>query len=138
MADADILLNVEGVKATYNHTIRALSEVSLTVKRGEIVALLGANGAGKTTTLKAISNLLPAERGQIVAGRIRFGAIDVTTASPATLVRAGLVQVLEGRQCFRTLTVEENLISGGLGRSATRSEITTDLEKIYGWFPRLR
>ncbi|MFT4180919.1 MAG: ABC transporter ATP-binding protein [Rhizobium sp.] len=138
MVDADILLSVEGVKATYNHTIRALSEVSLTVQRGEIVALLGANGAGKTTTLKAISNLLPAERGQIVAGRIRFGAIDVTTASPAALVRAGLVQVLEGRHCFRTLSVEENLISGGLGRSATRSEIAADLEKIYSWFPRLK
>ncbi len=138
MADADILLSVEGVRATYNHTITALTDVSFTVKRGEIVALLGANGAGKTTTLKAISNLLPAERGQIVTGGIRFGAIAVTTASPAALVRAGLVQVLEGRHCFRTLTVEENLISGGLGRSATRSEITADLEKIYAWFPRLK
>ncbi|MFK0166412.1 ABC transporter ATP-binding protein [Rhizobium sp. NPDC090279] len=138
MVDADILLSVEGVKATYNHTIRALSAVSLTVKRGEIVALLGANGAGKTTTLKAISNLLPAERGQIAAGHVRFGEIDVTTTSPAALVRAGLVQVLEGRHCFRSLTVEENLISGGLGRSATRSEIAVDLEKIYAWFPRLK
>ncbi|WP_037382542.1 ABC transporter ATP-binding protein [Sinorhizobium americanum] len=138
MAEADILLTVEDVKATYNHAIRALDGVSLTLKRGEIVALLGANGAGKTTALKAVSNLLPAERGQIVAGRIRFGELDVAAVSPDALVRAGLVQVLEGRHCFRSLTVEENLVSGGIGRSAKRGEIAADLERIYAWFPRLK
>ncbi|OAP38265.1 ABC transporter ATP-binding protein [Sinorhizobium glycinis] len=138
MADVETLLAVEGVKATYNHAIRALDGVSFTLKRGEIVALLGANGAGKTTTLKAVSNLLPAERGQVVAGRIRFGELDVAAAAPAALVRAGLVQVLEGRHCFRSLTVEENLVSGGIGRSAKRAEIAADLERVYAWFPRLK
>ncbi|MGO4449806.1 ABC transporter ATP-binding protein [Phyllobacterium sp. TAF24] len=138
MADKDLLLLVDGVSAIYNHAITALQGVSLTVGQGEIVALLGANGAGKTTTLKAISNLLPAERGQITAGSIRFGGRDVTTRAPADLVRSGLVQVLEGRHCFRNLTVEENLITGGIGRSAGRSEISSDLEQIYVQFPRLK
>ncbi len=138
MADNDLLLVVDDVRATYNHAITALQGVSLTVERGEIVALLGANGAGKTTTLKALSNLLPAERGQISAGSIHFDGRDVSTTAPADLVRSGLVQVLEGRHCFRNLTVEENLITGGIGRSARRSEISSDLEKIYVQFPRLK
>lgn len=138
MAQENALLAVAGVKATYNHAITALDGVSFTLARGEILALLGANGAGKTTALKAISNLLPAERGQMVSGSIRFEGLDVTRTSPANLVRAGLVQVLEGRHCFRSLTVEENLVSGGLGRSSTRAEIAQDLEKVYAHFPRLR
>ncbi|CAN7656859.1 ABC transporter ATP-binding protein [Pararhizobium sp. LjRoot255] len=138
MALDNALLAVSGLKATYNHAITALDSISFTLARGEILALLGANGAGKTTTLKAISNLLPAERGQIVSGNIRFEGIDVTGTSPANLVRAGLVQVLEGRHCFRSLTVEENLVSGGLGRSSTRAEIAEDLEKVYARFPKLK
>lgn len=132
------LLAVDGLKATYNHAIAALDGVSFTLARGEILALLGANGAGKTTTLKAASNLLSAERGQIVSGSIRFDGLDVARTSPADLVRAGLVQVLEGRHCFRSLTVEENLVSGGLGRSGTRAEIAEDIEKVYAHFPRLK
>ncbi|BAI75226.1 branched-chain amino acid transport system ATP-binding protein (plasmid) [Azospirillum sp. B510] len=134
----ETLLSLDGVEATYNHAIRALSGVSLSVRTGEIVALLGANGAGKTTALKALSGLLPAERGQIAAGSIVYDGEDVTRRSPAELVRAGLVQVLEGRHCFRSLTVEDNLIVGGqvrgLGRIAQRSE----LDRIYALFPRLR
>ena len=133
-----VLLAVDGLKATYNHAVMALDGVSFTLARGEILALLGANGAGKTTTLKAVSNLLPAERGQIAAGSVRFQAVNVARTSPADLVRAGLAQVLEGRHCFRSLTVEENLISGGLGRSSTRGEIAEDLEKVYAHFPRLK
>jgi len=132
------LLAVDGLKATYNHAITALDGVSFTLARCEILALLGANGAGKTTTLKALSNLLPAERGQIVSGSIRFEGLDVARTSPTGLVRAGLVQVLEGRHCFRSLTVEENLVSGGLGRSSSRTEIAEDLEKVYAHFPRLK
>ncbi|MBY5399833.1 MULTISPECIES: ABC transporter ATP-binding protein [Rhizobium] len=132
------LLAVDGLKATYNHAITALDGVDIHLARGEILALLGANGAGKTTTLKALSNLLPAERGQVVSGSIRFDGLDVLRTSPGTLVRAGLVQVLEGRHCFRSLTVEENLISGGLGRGSTRAEIAGDIEKVYAHFPRLR
>ncbi len=132
------LLTVEDLHATYNHAITALHGVTLSLDRGEILAILGANGAGKTTTLKAVSNLLPAERGQVLAGQILFEGRDVTREAPASLVRLGLVQVLEGRHCFKTLTVEENLISGGLGRSASSAEIAVDLEKIYTHFPRLR
>jgi branched-chain amino acid transport system ATP-binding protein len=138
MAAKDVLLSVDGVKATYDGAITALHGVSFTLKRGEILALLGANGAGKTTTLKAISNLLPAERGAITAGSIRYEGRDVTALKPAELVRAGLVQVLEGRHCFRNLTIEENLISGGIGRSGSRAEIVGDLERIYTYFPRLK
>ncbi|MBY3469016.1 ABC transporter ATP-binding protein [Rhizobium laguerreae] len=138
MALETTLLAVDDLKATYNHAITALDGVGFHLARGEILALLGANGAGKTTTLKALSNLLPAERGQVVSGSIRFDGLDVLRTSPAALVRAGLVQVLEGRHCFRSLTVEENLVSGGLGRSGTRAEIAEDIEKVYTHFPRLK
>jgi branched-chain amino acid transport system ATP-binding protein len=131
-------LVVDDVHATYNHAIRALSGVSLEVRSGEIVALLGANGAGKSTTLKAVSNLLPAERGQITQGCITFEGRDVTTRPTADHVRRGLVQVLEGRHCFRTLTVEENLVTGALGRDAKRGETARDLARIYEIFPRLK
>lgn len=132
------LLVIEEVEATYNHAIVALRGVSLSVHRGEIRALLGANGAGKTTTLKAVSHLLPAERGQITRGHVRFDGEIVEQTSPADLVRRGLVQVLEGRHCFRSLTVEENLLTGALGRSSSRAEAQADLEKVYAFFPRLK
>lgn len=135
---ATTLLTATNVEAAYSNAIVALHGVNLTLAKGKILALLGANGAGKTTTLKAISNLLPAERGRVTAGDIRFASHDVTKTSTADLVRAGLVQVLEGRHCFRSLTVEENLITGGLGRSGTRADINSDLERIYGYFPRLK
>ncbi|MBY5544766.1 ABC transporter ATP-binding protein [Rhizobium leguminosarum] len=138
MALETTLLAVDDLKATYNHAITALDGVGFHLARGEILALLGANGAGKTTTLKALSNLLPAERGQVVSGSIRFDGLDVLRSSPAALVRFGLVQVLEGRHCFRSLTVEENLVSGGLGRGSTRAEIAEDIEKIYTHFPKLK
>ncbi|RWX63572.1 ABC transporter ATP-binding protein [Mesorhizobium sp. M2A.F.Ca.ET.039.01.1.1] len=137
MPGNDVILVVDNVHATYNHAITALHGVSFELRRGEILALLGANGAGKSTTLKAVSNLLPAERGQINAGAVRFEGDDVLQRKPGDLVRAGLVQVLEGRHCFKSLTVEENLVSGGIGRSGRRAEISHDLERIYGLFPRL-
>jgi branched-chain amino acid transport system ATP-binding protein len=138
MSDKPILLEVKSVQAVYSQTIQALSGVSFSVRSGEILAILGSNGAGKTTTLKAVSNLLPAERGQITSGSILFEGRSVLSRSPANLVRDGLVQVLEGRHCFKSLTVEENLISGGLGRGGSRSEIAVDLERIYLSFPRLK
>src|ERR1700689_4120193 len=137
MADAP-LLQIAAVEAVYDNAIVALHDVSLTVRQGEIFALLGNNGAGKTTTLKAVSNLLPAERGAITKGEVRFADIEVKRAKPSDLVRHGLVQVLEGRHCFRSLTVEENLIAGALGRSSTRRETAADLERVYGYFPRLK
>jgi branched-chain amino acid transport system ATP-binding protein len=138
MPQSDSLLEITAVEAVYDHAIVALHEVSLRVHQGEILALLGANGAGKTTTLKALSNLLPAERGAITKGQIRFLGLDVKRAKPSKLVRRGLVQVLEGRHCFRSLTVEENLITGALGRGSSRREAAADLERIYVYFPRLK
>jgi len=135
---SDMLLSVEALAATYHHAIRALSGVSLAVRRGEIVALLGANGAGKSTTLKAISNLLHAERGQITEGQIHFDGFAVASISSADLVRRGLVPVLEGRHCFHSLTVEENLITGAIGRDARRGEISGDLDRVYGLFPSIK
>ena len=137
MSDRSNLLVVDAISAIYHHAISALHGVSLAVKQGEIRAILGANGAGKTTTLKAISNILSAERGQITAGRITFDGLDVTKTRPSDLVRAGLVPVLEGRHVFKSLTVEENLTTGGLGRGSTRAEIAADLERVYALFPSL-
>jgi branched-chain amino acid transport system ATP-binding protein len=138
MSLPELLLEIRAIEAVYDHAIVALHDVSLRLRQGEILALLGANGAGKTTTLKAVSNLLPAERGDITKGEIRFAGVDVKHAKPSVLVRQGLVQVLEGRHCFRSLTVEENLIAGGLGRSSSRREVAADLERVYGYFPRLK
>ncbi|MGV7215763.1 ABC transporter ATP-binding protein [Bradyrhizobium sp. UFLA05-112] len=135
---SDILLSLEGVAATYNHVVRAVNEVSFAVRRGEIVAVLGANGAGKSTTLQAISGLLPARRGQVTAGRINFDGRDIVSASPAKLVRSGIVPVLEGRHCFRSLTVEENLVTGAIGRDAKSRVIRAGLDEIYELFPRLK
>ncbi|RWE72696.1 ABC transporter ATP-binding protein [Mesorhizobium sp.] len=138
MPGNDVILAVDNIHATYNHAITALHGVSFEIRQGEMLALLGANGAGKTTTLKAVSNLLPAERGQVNSGTIRYDGGDVSRRKPGDLVRAGLVQVLEGRHCFKSLSVEENLVSGGIGRSGSRAEINRDLERIYAYFPRLR
>lgn len=133
-----VVLDVQSIQATYSQTIRAVNGVTLTVREGEMLAVLGSNGAGKTTTLRAISNLLPAERGQVTSGTITFDGRDVLNRKPADLVRAGLVQVLEGRHCFKSLSVEENLVSGGLGRGSGQADIARDLEAVYDIFPRLR
>ncbi|WCM92542.1 ABC transporter ATP-binding protein [Acidovorax sp. NCPPB 2350] len=132
------LLRLEDVHAHYRGAIAALQGVSLDVRAGEIHALLGANGAGKSTALRAVSNLLPALRGQVTRGRITFDGHDVLRASPDALVRRGLVPVLEGRHCFPSLTIEENLITGGLGGGASRARLAQDLERVYAAFPRLR
>ncbi len=137
MSFPEVLLSIDNVAAVYGGAVLALHDVSLKVHLGEIVALLGANGAGKSTTLKAISNLLPAERGQVTSGSIRFEDHDLTRTPASALVRLGLVPVLEGRHVFRALTVEENLVTGALGRDSSRSETRTDLERVYALFPRL-
>jgi branched-chain amino acid transport system ATP-binding protein len=112
--------------------------VSLAVPEGGIVALLGANGAGKTTTLKAISNLLKAERGEVTKGTITYRGERVEQLNPAELVKRGVIQVMEGRHCFGHLTVEDNLLTGAYTRKASRSEIRADVEKVYAFFPRLK
>jgi branched-chain amino acid transport system ATP-binding protein len=131
------LLTFSNVEAVYSGAIVALHGVDLIVPEGRIIAVLGSNGAGKTTLLKAASNLLPAERGKVTAGQIKYLGQEVSRVSPSDHVRAGLVQVLEGRHCFRSLTVEENLLTGALGRSSSRAETRADLDKVYALFPRL-
>jgi branched-chain amino acid transport system ATP-binding protein len=135
---APALLEVNGIEVIYNHVILVLKGVSLTVPEGGIVALLGANGAGKTTTLKAVSNLLHAERGEVTKGSIQFRSERVERLNPSELVKRGVIQVMEGRHCFAHLTVEENLLTGAYTRGVSRSEIRLDLERVYGFFPRLK
>ena len=130
------VLSVNGIEVIYNHVILVLKGVSLDVSEGGIVALLGANGAGKTTTLKAISNLLRAERGEVTKGHISFRGERIDQLSPSELVRRGICQVMEGRHCFAHLTVEENLLTGAFTRG--RADLRGDLEKVYGYFPRLK
>jgi branched-chain amino acid transport system ATP-binding protein len=132
------LLAVNGIEVIYNHVILVLKGVSLAVPAGGIVAILGANGAGKTTTLRAISNLLRGERGDVTKGSITFRNERVDQLSPSDLVKRGVVQVMEGRHCFAHLTVEENLLTGAYTRKVTRGEIAADLEKVYAYFPRLK
>ena len=131
-------LSVNNVEVIYDHVILVLKGVSLEVARGKIVALLGANGAGKTTTLKAISNLLRAERGDVTKGSIEFDGERVERLTPAELVRRGVCQVMEGRHCFQHLTIEENLLTGAFSRKVGRAELKNDLEKVYNYFPRLK
>jgi branched-chain amino acid transport system ATP-binding protein len=131
------LLSVNNIEVIYDHVILVLKGVSLKVEEGRIVALLGANGAGKTTTLKAISNLLRSERGEVTKGHIEYRQQRVDRLTPWELVRLGVVQVMEGRHCFQHLTVEENLLTGAFTRSSNRIEIREDLDKVYQYFPRL-
>src|SRR5213592_1045005 len=131
-------LSVNNIEVVYSSVILVLKGVSLTVPRGGIVALLGANGAGKTTTLKAISNLLHAERGEVTKGTIEYRGERVDQLTPNELVRRGVCQVMEGRHCFQHLTVEENLLTGAFTRKGGRAEIAAALEKVYHYFPRLK
>ena len=131
------ILSVNNIEVVYDHVILVLKGVSLAVARGDIVALLGCNGAGKSTTLKAISNLLSAERGEVTKGSIVFDGEEVHARSPNELVRRGCIQVMEGRHCFGHLSVEENLLTGAYTRSGGAA-IRRDLDLVYSYFPRLK
>jgi len=133
-----VALSINNIEVIYDHVILVLRGVSLDVPEGGIVALLGANGAGKTTTLKAISNLLRAERGDVTKGTIEYRGERIDRLTPNDLVRRGVCQVMEGRHCFAHLTVEENLLTGAFTRRGPRSEIAASLDKVYHYFPRLR
>src|SRR5258705_5629310 len=132
------MLSVNNIEVVYDRVLLVLKGVSLTVPRGGIVALLGANGAGKTTTLKAISNLLRAERGEVAKGTILFDGAEVHALTPNELVRRGCIQVMEGRHCFAHLSVEENLLTGAYTRRDGKAAIKQDLELVYSYFPRLK
>ena len=131
-------LAINNIEVIYDHVILVLKGVSLSVPEGGIVALLGANGAGKTTTLKAISNLLHAERGEVTKGTIEFKGARIDKLTPNQLVRMGVCQVMEGRHCFQHLTIEENLLTGAFTRSISRAELKAELERVYHYFPRLK
>jgi len=137
-AQAAPLLNVNNIEVIYDHVILVLKGVSLELHKGGIVALLGANGAGKTTTLKAISNLLRAERGEVTKGSIEAMGVRVDNMTPNELVKRGIIQVMEGRHCFEHLTVEENLLTGAYTRRDGRAAVAESLEKVYHYFPRLK
>jgi branched-chain amino acid transport system ATP-binding protein len=130
------MLSVNGIEVIYNHVILVLKGVSLSVPEGGIVALLGGNGAGKTTTLRAVSNLLKGERGEVTKGSIEYLGQRIENLTPADLVRRGVVQVMEGRHCFAHLTVEDNLLTGAYTRSG--AETRDGLERVYQYFPRLK
>ena len=131
------LLEVHGIEVIYHHVILVLKGVSLQVPERGIVALLGGNGAGKTTTLRAISNLLHGERGEVTKGSIALRGEPIHNLSPAALVQRGVVQVMEGRHCFAHLTIEENLLTGAYTRR-NKAEIAATLDKVYNYFPRLK
>ena len=132
------ILSVNNIEVIYNHVVLVLKGVSLSVPRRGIVAILGANGAGKTTTLKAISNLLHAERGEVTKGSIEVDGARVDKLTPNELVRRGCIQVMEGRHCFGHLTIEENLLTGAFTRRDGRAAVKADMQAIYAYFPRLK
>lgn len=136
--NSENILEINSIEVMYDSVISALHDVSLNVPKGKIVALLGGNGAGKSTTLKAISTMLAAERGKVTKGSIIYDGTEVKNQSPYEMVALGMVQVLEGRRCFGHLTVEENIIAGAYSRKLSKSQIKNELEKIYGYFNRLR
>jgi branched-chain amino acid transport system ATP-binding protein len=137
-ATPDKFLSVNNIEVVYSSVILVLKGVSLSVPKGGVVALLGANGAGKTTTLKAISNLLRAERGAVTKGSIQFDGEEVHSLTPNDLVQRGCIQVMEGRRCFAHLTIEENLLTGAFTRRDGKTAVGQDLELVYSYFPRLR
>ena len=132
------ILSVKNIEVIYDHVILVLKGVSLEVPERGIVAILGANGAGKTTTLKAISNLLRAERGEVTKGAIEFKGERVDSLTPSDLVKRGCIQVMEGRMCFGHLTIEENLLTGAFTRRDGRRGTADALERVYAYFPRLK
>ena len=137
-AAVDTYLSIKNIEVIYDHVILVLKGVSLNVPKGKIVALLGANGAGKSTTLKATSNLLHAERGDVTKGSVEYKGERIDQLTPNDLVKRGVIQVMEGRHCFGHLTIEENLLTGAYTRSISRGELKDSLEKVYHYFPRLK
>ena len=130
------ILEVENIEVVYNKAVQVLRGLSLTVPRGQIVALLGSNGAGKSTTLKAVTNLLQLQNGAVTGGRVRFDGQDIAGSAPHALVRQGLFHVLEGRHVFEDLTVEENLVAATYALTG-RKAAAADFDRVYSYFPRL-
>ena len=138
MSTADTLLDVNGIEVIYNHVILVLKGVSLQVPEGRIVALMGGNGAGKTTTLRAVSNLLASERGEVTKGSIQLRGERIEKLSTSDMVERGVIQVMEGRHCFAHLSIEDNLMTGAYTRKDGKAAVGATLEKVYAYFPRLK
>ncbi len=138
IANSENILEIKHIEVVYDNVILALHDVSLNVPRGKIVALLGANGAGKSTTLKSISNMLILERGKVTKGSVQYNGTAIEKQNPTNLVHLGIVHCLEGRRCFGHLTVEENIIAGAYSRKLSKADMNQELEKIYGYFNRLK
>lgn len=136
--DKKPLLEVNNIEVVYNDIVQVLRGVSLNVREGDIVALLGTNGAGKTTTLRAISGLLKPENGAIRDGYIKFDGHDITNLLGTQVVLHGAVMVPEGRRVFKHLSVEENIRSGSTTRKDGSKAVKADLERMLELFPRLR
>jgi len=132
----ELLLEVSNIEVVYNKAVQVLRGLSLAVPRGQIVALLGSNGAGKSTTLKAISNLLELQNGEMTGGEVRFAGAATRGRAPHALVRAGLFHVMEGRHVFEDLTVEENLVASTYALTGRRGA-RADFDRVYEYFPRL-
>ena len=130
-----VLLKVNNISVVYSDVVQVLKGVSLSVEKNRIVSLLGSNGSGKTTTLKAVSGLLKPENGKVTDGTIHFEGVNIANAMPEDITRKGIIQVLEGRQPFKYLTVEENL---RVGTAALRKKPGAEtLDMIYDYFPAL-
>ncbi len=136
MTAAATVLELNNIEVFYNKSIQVLRGLSLSVRQGQIVALLGSNGAGKSTTLKAISALLPLEDGELTAGKIHYAEQDIKALKPHELVRGGLFHVMEGRRVFEDLTVEENLVAATYALNG-RTGVKPDFDLVYEYFPRL-
>ena len=122
----EIILQINNISVVYSDVIQVLKGVSLSVEKGHIVSLLGSNGAGKTTTLKAISGLLKPENGEVTEGTIIYSGVNIQNQAPEFITRQGIIQVLEGRQPFKYLTIEENL------RVGTATRFGKPYKKIAG------
>ncbi len=134
----NVLLNINGIEVIYNHVILVLKGVSLRVPEGRIVALMGGNGAGKTTTLRAVSNLLASERGEVTKVSIELRGERIDKLSTSDMVERGVIQVMEGRHCFAHLTIEDNLMTGAYTRRDGKAAVSATLDKVYNYFPRLK
>ena len=133
-----MLLEFKNVEVLYSNVILALKGVSLEVSEGNIITILGANGAGKTSILKAISGILSLENGRVSSGEILFQGERIDGKDPSDIARSNISFVMEGREIFRTLSVEENLKVGSLMRKDDKQEIRKDLDLIFEFFPTLK
>lgn len=129
MRNGQTLLEVQDLHVAYGKA-QVVHGVSLEVRTGEFVVMLGRNGAGKSTTLHAVSGLIPKK-----AGTVKFDGRDIGRATPREIVRAGVVQVLEGHRVFTTLTVEDNLLIGTYARNSRGDR--SKLNRIYSLFPEM-